>query len=207
MLFLQYPQVHTQINFGAFITIDKLILHAYTEVLGYGPTQLNHTTKYLSSIHVSLFQVNIALRCFLHNHDNIAKDGRDYALPLSNNCLHRFFIVHSAIDITAHSIPFNSLEHCICTTSMTNIRPDQDLNPVALSFEPKQDRMGHWASLVIPNTNKLILAPIIVASNMYKHDKWGMGPSLGSSSSGMIPCIGPLCPHVRCEILPVLVLA
>ena len=91
MLFLQYLQVHTQINFGAVITIDKLILHAYTEVLGYGPTQLNHITKYLSSIHVSLLQVNIALRCFLHNHDNIAKDGRDYALPLSNNCLHSFF--------------------------------------------------------------------------------------------------------------------
>ena len=189
MLFSQYPRVHTQINFGAVITIDKLILHAYmppppTEVLGYGPTQLNHTTKYLSSIHVSLFQVNIALRCFLHNHCNIAKDGRVYALPLSNNCLHGFFIVHSAIDITAHSIPFNSLEHCICTTSMTNIRPDQDLNPVALSFEPQQDQMGHRAGLVIPNTNKLIRAPIIVASNIYKHDKWGMGPSLGSCRLG-----------------------
>ena len=26
-----------------------------------------------------------ALRCFLYNHGNIAKEGRDYALPLSNN--------------------------------------------------------------------------------------------------------------------------
>ena len=36
-------------------------------------------------MHVSLFQVNIALRCFLHNHGNIVKEGRDYALVLSNN--------------------------------------------------------------------------------------------------------------------------
>ena len=130
MLLSQCPQVHTQTNFGAVITIDKLILHVYmppppssTEVLWYRPTQLNHTTKFMSSIHVSLFQVNIALRCFLHNHGNIAKEGRDYALLLSNSCLQGFFIVHSAIDITAHSMSFNSLEHCLCTTSMTNIGP------------------------------------------------------------------------------------
>ena len=52
------------------------------------PTQLNHTTKYLSSIglHVSLFQVaNITLRCFLHSHGNVGKAKRDYALLLSNN--------------------------------------------------------------------------------------------------------------------------
>ena len=30
MLFSQYPQVHTQTNFGGVITIDKLILGAYT---------------------------------------------------------------------------------------------------------------------------------------------------------------------------------
>ena len=40
----------------------------------FGPTQLNHTTKYLSSMYVSLFKVNIALRCLLHNHGNIAKE-------------------------------------------------------------------------------------------------------------------------------------
>ena len=36
-------------------------------------------------MYVSLFQVNIALRCFLHNHGNIAKERRDYALLLLNN--------------------------------------------------------------------------------------------------------------------------
>ena len=131
-------------------------------------------------MHVSLFQVNIALRCFLHNHGNIAKEGRDYVLLLSN----KFFIVHSAIDITAHTMPLNSLEHCIGTTSMTNIRPDQDLNPAALSFEPQQDRMGHRDGLVISNTNKLIRVPINVASNIYKHDKYGIGLSLGSCRLG-----------------------
>ena len=29
LLFSQYPQVHTQTNFGAVITIDKSILHVY----------------------------------------------------------------------------------------------------------------------------------------------------------------------------------
>ena len=109
-------------------------------------------------MHVSLFQVNIALRCFLHNHDNIAKEGRDYALLLPNN-------------FTAHSMPLNGLEHCIDTTSMTNIRPNQYLNPVALSFKPQQDRTGHRDDLVISNTNKPIRFPINVASNIYRHDK------------------------------------
>ena len=87
MLFLQYPQVRTQANFGDIITIHKLILHVYMpiEVLGYRPSQLNHTTKYLLPIHVSLFQVNIALRCFLHNHGNIVKEGKEYALLSLNN--------------------------------------------------------------------------------------------------------------------------
>ena len=55
------------------VPLSLLINWYYTficpiEVFGYRPTQLNHTTKYLSSMHVSLFQVNIALRCFLHSH-------------------------------------------------------------------------------------------------------------------------------------------
>ena len=40
------------------------------------------------------------------------------------------FIVHITICNTLHSMPLNSLEHCICTTTMTNIRPDRDLNQV-----------------------------------------------------------------------------
>ena len=44
--------------------------------------------------------------------------------------LQGFFLVHSTIDSTVHSMPLNSLEHCICTTTMTNIRPDRDSNLV-----------------------------------------------------------------------------
>ena len=40
--------------------------------------------------------------------------------------LQGFFIVHSTIGSTVHSMPLNSLEHCLCTTTMTNIRPDRD---------------------------------------------------------------------------------
>ena len=59
--------------------------------------------------------------------------SRYYALlcPTLIEWLHGFFIVHSTIDNTAHSIHLNSLVHCIFTTSMTNIRPDRDSNPVS----------------------------------------------------------------------------
>ena len=50
--------------------------------------------------------------------------------------------MHSTIDNTVHSRPLNSLEHCICTTLMTHIRPGRDSNPVP-SFEPQLDRMIH----------------------------------------------------------------
>ena len=46
----------------------------------------------------------------------------------------------------AHSRPLNSLEHCIFTTSMTNIRSDRDSNPVPLSFDPKPVRMSRLVS-------------------------------------------------------------
>ena len=35
MLFSQYPQVHTQTNFGAVMTFDKLILHVYMPHWGF----------------------------------------------------------------------------------------------------------------------------------------------------------------------------
>ena len=40
-------------------------------------------------------------------------------------CLQGSFIVHSTIGSTVHFSPLNSLEHCIRTTTMTNIRPDR----------------------------------------------------------------------------------
>ena len=35
-----------------------------------------------------------------------------------------------SLDSTANSKPLNSLERCICTTPVTNIRPGRDSNPV-----------------------------------------------------------------------------
>ena len=49
-------------------------------------------------------------------------------------------MVHSTIDTTAYT-PLNSLDHCIYTTSMTNIRPGRDSNPLPKGFEPQSDRM------------------------------------------------------------------
>ena len=57
--------------------------------------------------------------------------------------LQGFFIVHSIIGSTVHSMPLNSLEHCICTITMTNIRPDRDSNLVPPGYKPQSIRMSH----------------------------------------------------------------
>ena len=78
--------------------------------------------------------VNIALRHFLHNQGNIATEWspKPKLCPtLISNDFNGFFImfiVHSTIGSTVHSIPLNSLEHCRCAITMTNIRPDLDSN-------------------------------------------------------------------------------
>ena len=97
--------------------------------------------------------MNIALRRFLHNHGNIATEGR----------LQGFFIEHSrpTIGSTIHSRPLDSLKHCICTTIMTNIRPDRDSNLVPPGYKPQSIRMSHrgrpghpqdWAFWCVENT-------------------------------------------------------
>ena len=50
--------------------------------------------------------------------------------------LQGFYIVRNTICSTVHSRPLNSLDHCICTTTMTNIRPDRDLNLVTPDYRP-----------------------------------------------------------------------
>ena len=57
--------------------------------------------------------------------------------------LQGFFIVHNTIGSTVHSMPLNSLEHCICITTMTNIRPDRDSNLVPPGYKPQSIRMSH----------------------------------------------------------------
>ena len=53
-----------------------------------------------------------------------------------------FFIVRSTIGSTVHSMPLNSLEHCICTTTMSNIRPDRDSILVPPGYKPQSIRMS-----------------------------------------------------------------
>ena len=57
--------------------------------------------------------------------------------------LQGFFIVHSTIGSTVHSMILNSLEHCICTTTITNVRPDRDSNLVPPGYKPQSTRMSH----------------------------------------------------------------
>ena len=57
--------------------------------------------------------------------------------------LQGFFIVHNTIGSTVHSMPLNSLEHCICTTTMTNILPDRDSSLVPPGYKPQSIRMSH----------------------------------------------------------------
>ena len=72
---------------------------------------------------------------------NIATEGspKSRLCPTPIELRQWFFIVHCTIYSTAHSRAVNSLKHCICTTSMINIRPGRDSNPVPLSFDPKPD--------------------------------------------------------------------
>ena len=69
--------------------------------------------------------------------------------------LQGFFIVHSTIGNTVHSMPLHSLEHWICTTTMTNIFPDRDSNLVPPRYKPQSIRMSHradrasWTCMII----------------------------------------------------------
>ena len=64
--------------------------------------------------------------------------------------LQEFLIVHSTIGSTVHSMPLNSLENCICTTTMTNIRPDRDSNlvPPVDTDEPSGPAQGIYRLIV-----------------------------------------------------------
>ena len=53
---------------------------------------------------------------------------------------------------TVNSRPLNCLEHCICTNTMINIRPDQDSNLVPPGYKPQSILMSHRGS---PSRSKL----------------------------------------------------
>ena len=57
---------------------------------------------------------------------NIATEGSpkpDYAILLFRMSSRVLYSAQYLIGSTVHSRPLNSLEHCICTTAMTSIRP------------------------------------------------------------------------------------
>ena len=90
--------------------------------------------------------VNIALRRFPHNHCDIATEGSPkpgLCPTLNSSELQGFFIVHSTIGSTVHSMSLDILEYCICTATKTNIRPDRDSNLVHTGCKPQSIRMSH----------------------------------------------------------------
>ena len=83
--------------------------------------------------------------------------------------LQGFFIVHSTVGSTVHSMPLNSLEHCICTTTMTNIRLDRDSNLVPPGYKPQSIRMSHRDQPLIRNIIHISLW--ILWSSNHHNDK------------------------------------
>ena len=71
-----------------------------------------------------------------------------------------FFIVQSTIGSTVHSMLLNSLEHCLCTTTMTNIRPDPP-SSINLSATGRLLDITHICAM-----------PIRPPSSLAYSDKW-----------------------------------
>ena len=98
--------------------------------------------------------------------------------------LQGFFIVHSTIGSTVHSMPLNSLVHCICTTTMTNIRPGFETGTSRLQAPVDTNEPSGPAKCALP------LWPLIARSSpnaglMLGHRlrRWpSISPALGSTS-------------------------
>ena len=98
-----------------------------------------------SRYNILYMYMNIALRHFLQSwqYRDRRKSKAGTMLYSYFEWLQGFFIVHSTIGSTVHSRPLNSLEHCICTTTITNIRPERGLNLVPPDYKPQSIRMSH----------------------------------------------------------------
>ena len=79
--------------------------------------------------------------------------------------LQGLFIVHSTTGSTVHSRPLNSLEHCICTTTTTNIPPDQDSNLVPPGYKPQSIRMSHQGRPLISKARRIKNGAIVFPGN------------------------------------------
>ena len=110
----------------SLIIVDQALYYKVMQLKWLVPEYRFKLIPRLGGLHISLY-MNIALRRFLNNHGNFATER----------------IVHSTIGSTVHSMPLNSLERCICTTTMTNIRPDRDSNLVPPGYKPQSIRMSH----------------------------------------------------------------
>ena len=73
--------------------------------------------------------------------------------------------MHSTTGSTVHSRPFNSLEHCICTSTTTNILPDRDSNLVPPGYKPQSIRMRNQGRPLIFKARKIKNGAIVFPSN------------------------------------------
>ena len=73
--------------------------------------------------------------------------SQDFALLLFRMTLRALYSSQYPIGSTINSMPLDSLEHCICTTTMTNIRPNLNSNIVPLGYKPQSIRMSHQGRL------------------------------------------------------------
>ena len=123
--------------------------------------------------------MNIALRRFLHNHE---ERSRDYALLLFRMTSRAFSSAQYTIGSTVHSRLLNSLEHWICTTTMTKIRPDRDSNLVPPGYKPQSIRMRHRDRLPLPRSEEGTAAsmPAYMDKGPEKVQVWRLWPWFGS---------------------------
>ena len=116
----------------------------------------------------TIFIHSFCFRRFLHHLRNVATKG---LCSTRIECrLQGSLIVHSTSS-TAHPRPLNSLKHCICTTSMTNIRPSHIWNEFRAetwlnvstglaSAAKKYNKNRSWVSVPVASIYALMLISI-----------------------------------------------
>ena len=113
-----------------------------------------------------------------------------------------FFIVRSTMGSTVQFMYLHSLEHCICTTTMTNIRPNRDSNLVPPGYTPQSIRVSDRG---LPLSSNIIschnVAPLDMKGCVCHFTLWQIHPFL---SKGMILwlCYDPTEIWIFNEIVP-----
>ena len=101
-----------------WVNVSCLLVHVTFNIPRQDERRYSGRSPYIQpSTHKTLIvYMNIALRRFLHNQDNIATEGSPkpgLCPTLIVNDFIGFFIVHSTIGSTVHSMPLNSLKHYV----------------------------------------------------------------------------------------------